>query len=59
MKIRGIMKYHALKMEEVNRSIKELWSSTYRGTDIDGIEVRSDPESGKGKRSYNYRVCSF
>lgn len=52
------MKYHSLKMEEINRIIEELWKSTYRGTDVDTILIRSDTESAKGNRSYNYRVCS-
>lgn len=50
------MKYHSLKMEEINRIIEELWKSTYRGTDVDTILIRSDNETGKGNRSYNYRV---
>lgn len=53
------MKYHSLKMEEINRIIEELWKSTYRGTDVDTILIRSDTENAKGNRSYNYRVCSL
>jgi DNA repair protein RAD50 len=56
----AIMQYHSLKMEEINRTIGELWQSTYQGTDIDTIQIRSDVEagagSGAGKRTYNYRV---
>ncbi|GAB1310023.1 DNA repair protein rad50 [Madurella fahalii] len=56
----AIMQYHSLKMEEINRTIGELWQSTYQGTDIDTIQIRSDVEagagSGAGKRNYNYRV---
>ncbi|KAK4155572.1 DNA repair protein RAD50 [Chaetomidium leptoderma] len=56
----AIMRYHSLKMEEINRTIGELWQSTYQGTDIDTIQIRSDVEagagSGTGKRTYNYRV---
>jgi DNA repair protein RAD50 len=44
-------------MEEINRIIEELWKATYRGTDVDTILIRSDSESQKGNRSYNYRVC--
>ncbi len=50
------MKYHSDKMQEINRSIKELWMKTYQGSDIDSIEIRSDHENTKGNRSYNYRV---
>lgn len=49
------MKYHSLKMSEINEIIKELWQKTYRGQDIDTIEIRADSEGG-AKRSYNYRV---
>ncbi|TFK64624.1 hypothetical protein BDN72DRAFT_963073 [Pluteus cervinus] len=52
----AIMKYHTLKMEEVNDTMKHLWNKTYQGTDIDGIKIRSDVEGGTSKRSYNYRV---
>lgn len=57
----AIMQYHSLKMAEVNRVAGELWQSTYQGTDIDTIMIRSDSEttsaSTTAKRSYNYRVC--
>lgn len=52
----AIMKFHSMKMAEINRIIAELWNSTYRGSDIDTIEIRSDHASAKGNRSYNYRV---
>ncbi|PPQ69607.1 hypothetical protein CVT24_001363 [Panaeolus cyanescens] len=51
----AIMKYHGLKMEEVNDTMKHLWNKTYQGTDIDGIKIISDADTA-GKRSYNYRV---
>ncbi|KAI9043370.1 MRX complex DNA-binding subunit [Aspergillus affinis] len=54
---KAIMKYHGLKMEEINAIIGELWQKTYRGTDVDTILIRSDNENAKGNRSYNYRVC--
>ncbi|OTB17283.1 hypothetical protein K445DRAFT_57384 [Daldinia sp. EC12] len=53
----AIMRYHALKMEEVNRIAGELWQSTYQGTDIDTILIKSDSEVATGRSSYNYRVC--
>lgn len=54
---KAIMKYHGLKMEEINAIIGELWQKTYKGTDVDTILIRSDNENAKGNRSYNYRVC--
>lgn len=50
------MKYHSLKMEEINRILEELWKRTYQGTDVDSVLIRSENESAKGNRSYNYRV---
>ena len=53
----AILKYHSIKMEQINDSMAELWTKTYQGTDVDKIMIRSDNETGKGNRSYNYRVC--
>ncbi|KAI8807345.1 P-loop containing nucleoside triphosphate hydrolase protein, partial [Cladochytrium replicatum] len=54
---RAIIRFHTLKMEEINKIIHELWVNTYQGNaDIDTIEIRSDHETQKGNRSYNYRV---
>ncbi|KAI8985472.1 hypothetical protein BDB01DRAFT_721458 [Pilobolus umbonatus] len=52
----SIMKYHSLKMEDLNKIIKELWTSTYKGGDIDYIEIRADNEGSAANRSFNYRV---
>lgn len=54
---KAIMKFHSMKMEEINHIIEELWKKTYQGTDVDTIVIRSDNEAQKGNRSYNYRVC--
>ncbi|PHH77180.1 hypothetical protein CDD80_869 [Ophiocordyceps camponoti-rufipedis] len=42
---KAVMQFHATKMAEVNRIAAELWQSTYQGTDIDTILIRSDSES--------------
>lgn len=49
------MRFHTMKMEEINKIIRELWQQTYRGQDIDCISIQSDSE-GVGTRSYSYRV---
>ena len=54
---KAIMKYHSIKMEEINRIIDELWRKTYQGTDVDTIMIRSEGEASKTNKSYNYRVC--
>lgn len=51
----ALVAYHTMKMTSINRTIKELWQRTYRGTDIEEIEIVSDCEGG-GRRAYNYRV---
>jgi len=69
---RALMKYHSMKMSEINKIIRELWHKVYKGRDIDYIAIRSDAEDGEGQegaaaapavvdsgragRSYNYRV---
>ncbi|KAK2176751.1 hypothetical protein NP493_643g05007 [Ridgeia piscesae] len=55
---RAVMSYHKTKMAEINKIIRELWKNTYRGNDIETIEIRSDEEesSGSMRRVYNYRV---
>lgn len=32
VELSAIMRYHAIKMEEINEQIKYLWSKTYQGT---------------------------
>ncbi|KAK6204642.1 AAA domain-containing protein [Scheffersomyces amazonensis] len=56
----AIMKYHSIKMEDINRILNELWSQTYKGTDISSIAIKSDVNlQAKGNRSYNYRVVMY
>jgi DNA repair protein RAD50 len=52
------MKFHSVKMEEINKIVKELWQATYKGNDIDTICIRSDAENNANglRSSYNYRV---
>ncbi|KAL4192604.1 hypothetical protein AMTRI_Chr06g195080 [Amborella trichopoda] len=52
---KALMRFHTMKMEEINKIIKELWQQTYRGQDIDYISIHSDSETS-GTRSYSYRV---
>lgn len=64
----ALMAFHTLKMKHINKTIRELWQQTYRGSDIDTIEILSDTDmssagaaataTGKApvRRNYNYRV---
>ncbi len=56
MWFRAIIKYHSIKIEEINQILEELWKRTYQGTDVDTVLIRSEHETAKGNRSYNYRV---
>lgn len=51
-----IMKFHSLKMAEINKIIQELWANTYFGSDINTIRIKSDAEKQAGRGTYNYRV---
>jgi len=51
---RALMLYHTTQLEKVNILIAQLWSLTYKGGDIEKIEIRSDTK-GKG-RSFNYKI---
>ncbi|GAA5829449.1 hypothetical protein JCM5353_001337 [Sporobolomyces roseus] len=57
----AIMRFHGLKMKEINDTIGDLWTKTYQGTDIDKIMIKSDAEgkTSGSARSYNYRVVMF
>lgn len=53
------MQFHTVKMAEVNKIIREYWVATYKGQDIDYIEIRSDADGavgGRATKNYNYRA---
>lgn len=52
----AILKFHSVKMDEVNKIIDELWRNAYQGTDVDTIRIRSDNDGVTKGRTYNYRV---
>lgn len=50
---------HNPQIEEINKIIRELWTRTYQGNDIEEIAIVSGedaPGGGRATRSYNYRV---
>jgi len=54
---KALLRFHGLKIEEINKIIQELWSLTYKGEDITSIRLTSDQEKGsRATTSYNYRV---
>lgn len=52
----AVLKYHTIKMEEINQIAGELWRQTYQGSDIDTIMIKSEVENASSSRSSNYRV---
>ena len=54
---KAIMKFHSIKMEEINKIIADLWRETYQGTDVDRILIKSESEVARGNKTHNYRVC--
>lgn len=57
----ALIEYHSKKIEEINTIIRSLWQITYKGQDIDSIEIVSGPENNGAaakttSRSYDYRV---
>ena len=61
---RAVMNYHVIKMNEINKTIKQLWRQVYKGNDIDYIEIRNEEEATnddkiKQKKTYNYRLVIF
>ncbi|KAM0673339.1 DNA repair protein rad50 [Gurleya vavrai] len=53
---KSIVEFHANKIEEVNHILKELWTNTYKGNDIDYIELKSETNDNK---VYNYKVVMY
>lgn len=56
---RALTKFHSEKMAKINRLIRELWRSIYKGNDIDYIQINTEEVKGTAKRrSYTYRVVA-
>jgi len=54
----ALMRFHETKMADINKSITELWNKTYKGSDIDGIAIKTEDEgqTADGRRRQTYRV---
>ena len=55
----SLMRYHHEKMKEINSTLADFWRLTYKGNDIETIEIRSDVEKSQINariKSYNYRI---
>ncbi|XP_059483386.1 DNA repair protein RAD50 [Neocloeon triangulifer] len=55
----AVIHFHKERMAEVNRIVRELWISIYKGSDIDHIEIKTEKDEKQAattRKSYNYRV---
>jgi len=54
---KALLRFHGIKIEDINKIIRELWTLTYQGEDIYNIKIVSGQDKGsRASRSYNYRV---
>ncbi len=54
---KALLRFHGIKIGEINKIIRELWTLTYKGEDITSIKIVSGQDSGsRANRSYNYRI---
>lgn len=44
----ALMKFHKERMSVINRMIREMWHSTYKGKDIDYVEIRAEESAAIG-----------
>lgn len=47
----ALMKFHKERMDVINRMVREMWHTTYKGKDIDYVEIRAEESAGSGKFS--------
>ena len=52
----GLLRYHQTKIKEINERISELWMMTYRGQDIESIEIESKTVTRGSKNILDYAV---
>lgn len=52
----SIIAYHSNKLDEINQIIYDLWQKTYKGEDIETIEIRAEQETRSKARSYIYKL---
>ena len=45
-------------MKDINQTLADMWKLTYKGNDIETIEIKSDADKSANSRirSYNYRI---
>ena len=48
----ALMKFHKERMSVINNLVREMWHTTYKGKDIDFIEIKAEETSSVGKLSH-------
>lgn len=51
----ALMKFHKERMSVINRMVREMWHSTYKGKDIDYVEIRAEESAGTSMS----RLCHY
>lgn len=47
----ALMKFHKERMSVINRMVREMWHSTYKGKDIDYVEIHAEESGALGTSS--------
>jgi len=49
---KALLKFHGMKITEINKIIRELWTLTYKGEDINNIKIVSG-DAGSAAKVHN------
>ena len=49
----ALMKFHKEKMAVINNMVREMWHNTYRGNDIDYIEIRAEESEARASKLHS------
>ncbi|XP_015600819.1 DNA repair protein RAD50 isoform X2 [Cephus cinctus] len=54
---RAMIEYHEERISTVNKIIKHMWRTVYKGTDTTGIEIKAEAtEAGDKRRQFKYKL---
>ncbi|OMJ81185.1 hypothetical protein SteCoe_18411 [Stentor coeruleus] len=54
---KSIIAYHQQKIFQINEIIRQIWTETYKGDDIETIFISADPEKTDKRTSFSYKIC--
>jgi len=57
----ALMKFHKERMGVINNLVREMWHSTYKGKDIDYVEIRAEESASTSQFPFilTTSVCSI